>query len=104
MICRTELESCADHFGTLEKPSPRLPVVDLHDITGFDVDFDVDILENLLSLYRIGHMGRYIGFLDTFKPRSCPTSVDEGTTIVIIGGMMNVVFKSCPLDTLGNRL
>ena len=45
----------------------------------------------------------YISFLDTFKPRSYPTTVDEGTTIAIIGGMMNVVFKSCPLDTLGNR-
>ena len=40
----------------------------------------------------------------TFKPKSYPTSIDEGTTVVIISGMNVCYFKSCPLDTPRNPI
>ena len=41
--------------------------VDMHNKTDFDVDFpnQANVLENLLLLYRIDPMGRYIGFCDS---------------------------------------
>ena len=40
----------------------------------------------------------------TFKPRSYPTSIDEGTTVVIICAMKFCNFESCPLDTRRNLI
>ena len=40
----------------------------------------------------------------TFKSRSCPPSVYEGTTIVIISGMNFCISNSCPLDTPRNTI
>ena len=49
-------------------------------------------------------MGRYTGFEITLKQRSYPTSVDEGTTVLIISGMNFCNFKICPLDTPRNPI
>ena len=80
-------------------------------LNGFRCRFSVvvfpnggNILENLLSLYHIDPMGRYIGFRDTSKLRSYPTNIDEETTVVIISGMNFCNFKSCPLDTPRNLI
>ena len=80
----------------------------LHDKTDFDVDFFpnwANVLENLLSLYACLPNGSiYWLFEITFKSRSYPTNIDEGTTIVIMSGMNFGSFKSCSLDTPGNPL
>ena len=43
-------------------------------------------------------------FESRFKPRSYPTSIDEGTTVVIISGMNFCNLKSCPLNTSRNPI
>ena len=74
--------------------------VNLHNITDFDVDF-----WQLSS--RTGYMSQKTSYcftgstiwadisvsLRTFRPRSYPTSVDEGTTVVIISGTTFVISK-----------
>ena len=49
-------------------------------------------------------MGRYISFWNNIWTWSHPTSIDEGTTVVIISGMNVYNFKSCPLNTLRNPI
>ena len=49
--------------------------------------------ENFLLLYWIVSMGRYIGL---FKSKSYPTSIDEGTTIVITGDMNFIILRVVP--------
>ena len=38
----------------------------------------------------------YRPFESTFKPRSYPTSIDEGTTVIIICGMIFVILRVVP--------
>ena len=43
-------------------------------------------------------------FHKTFKPRSYPSSIYEGITVVIFSAMNFCNFKSCPLDTTRNPI
>ena len=40
----------------------------------------------------------------TFKLKSYPTNIDEGTTVVITSSMKFCNFKSCPLNTTRNEV
>ena len=40
----------------------------------------------------------------TFRPRGYLTIIDEGTTVVIISGMIFCDFKCCPLNTPRNAI
>ena len=99
------LTNCADNSENV------CDHLDLHYKTDFDVDFELLSSQTVQMSWKTSYCFTGLtlwtnisAFEITYKPWSCPTSINEGATVVIMSGINYCIFKSCPLDTLRNPI